>query len=56
MEALVKSIQSSNAVRYAIDEALEHVEKGLDAISAYQSADEYESLAGLARYIVDRTS
>lgn len=56
MEALVKSIQTSNSIRYAIDEAIEHVEKGLEAIQPYQDSPEYESLAGLARYIVDRNS
>ncbi len=54
MEKLVKSIQSSNAIRYATDEAVEHVEKALDALQPYRNAPEYESLAGLARYIVDR--
>jgi geranylgeranyl pyrophosphate synthase len=54
METLVKSIQGSNAIRHAIDEAVEHVEKALDAIKPFDSSPEYESLAGLAQYIVDR--
>ena len=54
MELLVKSIQSSNAIRYAMDEAVEHIDKALDAIKPYQASPEYESLAGLAHYIIDR--
>ncbi len=54
MEILVKSIQSSNAIRHAIDEAVEHVDKALDAIKPFNSSPEYESLEGLAHYIVDR--
>ena len=56
MEKLVKSIQASNAIRHAIDEAVEHVDKALEAIKPFRSSVEYESLAGLARYIVDRNS
>ncbi len=56
MEALVKSIQASNSIRYAIDEAIEHVEKGLEALKPYRDSVEYDSLAALARYIVDRNS
>ena len=56
MEALVKSIQASNAIRYAIDEAVEHVEKGVEALEPFQNSVEYESLTALARYIVDRNS
>jgi geranylgeranyl pyrophosphate synthase len=54
MELLVNSIQSSNAIRHAIEEAMEHVEKGLDVIQPYRDSVEYESLVALARYIVDR--
>ena len=54
MEILVKSIQSSNSIRYAIDEAVEHIDRALEAIKPFQSSTEYESLAGLAHYIVDR--
>ncbi|MEI7848991.1 MAG: polyprenyl synthetase family protein [Chloroflexota bacterium] len=54
MELLVNSIQSSNAIRHAIEEAMEHVEKGLDVIQPYRDSIEYESLVALARYIVDR--
>ena len=56
MELLVKSIQTSNAIRHATEEAVEHVEKALEAIKPFKAAAEYESLAGLARYIVDRNS
>ena len=54
MELLVNSIQSSNAIRHAIEEAMEHVEKGMDVIQPYRDSIEYESLVALARYIVDR--
>jgi len=55
MEKLVKSIQTSNSIRYAMDEATEHVEKALEAIKPFQNFAEHEALTGLARYIVDRT-
>lgn len=55
MEKLVLSIQSSNAVRHAMDEATEHVEKALEAIQPFHASTEHQSLMGLARYIVDRT-
>jgi geranylgeranyl pyrophosphate synthase len=54
METLVKSIQASNAIRHAIEEAMEHVEKALEAIKPFQASEEYKSLVALARYIVDR--
>ena len=54
MELLVKSIQSSNAIHHAIEEAIEHVEKALEAIEPFHASAQYESLQGLARYIVDR--
>jgi len=56
MEILVKSIQSSNAIRNAMDEAVEHVDKALEAIEPFKQSPEYESLAGVARYIIDRNS
>jgi geranylgeranyl pyrophosphate synthase len=55
MEKLVKSIQVSNAIRHAMDEAGEHVEKALEAIKPFHAAAEFEPLTGLARYIIDRT-
>ncbi len=57
MEILIKSIQSSKAIRYAIDEANEHVEKALAAIKRFESpAIEYQALVDLAHFIVDRNS
>lgn len=56
MEQLVKSIQASNAIRHATEEAVEHVEKSLEAIKPFEYAPEYHSLVALARYIVDRNS
>lgn len=56
MEKLVASIQASNAIRHAMDEAVEHVEKGLEAIKPFHTSSEYAALVDLARYIVDRSS
>jgi geranylgeranyl pyrophosphate synthase len=56
MEKLVGSIQASNATRHAMDEAVEHVEKGLEAIKPFDVSLEYAALVDLARYIVDRSS
>jgi geranylgeranyl pyrophosphate synthase len=55
MEQLVRSIQSSKAIRHATDEASEHVDKALEAIKPFHRSVEYEALVGLAHYIVDRT-
>lgn len=54
MDLLVRSIQASNAIRHSTDEAVEHVEKALEAIKPFQALPEHESLTELARYIVDR--
>lgn len=56
MEKLVKSIQASKAIRHAMDEAVEHVEKGLDSIKPFHATMEYAALVDLAHYIVDRSS
>jgi geranylgeranyl pyrophosphate synthase len=56
MEKLVKSIQSSSAVRHAMDEALEHIEKALDAMEMFPVSTERDALIELAHYIVDRSS
>jgi geranylgeranyl pyrophosphate synthase len=55
MEKLVKSIQGSKAIRHALDEATEHVEKALEALAPFPPSLEKESLEALARYITDRT-
>ncbi len=55
MEKLVKSIQGSKAIRHAMDEAVEHVDKALAAIAPFPPSIEKESLEALAHYIVDRT-
>jgi geranylgeranyl pyrophosphate synthase len=54
MEKLVRAIQGSKASRYAMDEAVEHVEKALEAIGPFQASVEKEALEELARFIVDR--
>ena len=56
MEKLVKSIQASKANRHAMDEAVEHIEKALQAIESFPESVERDALMDLARYIVDRTS
>lgn len=55
MESLVKTISESNAIRYAMDEAKEHVGKALDSIKGYESKPEHKLLESLANYIVNRT-
>jgi len=54
MEKLVHSIQASSAVRHAMDEASEHVEKALAAIAPFHPSVEKEALEALAKYIVER--
>jgi geranylgeranyl pyrophosphate synthase len=56
MEKLVKSIQASSAVRHAMDEAIEHIEKALEAMETFPASTERDALIELARYIVDRSS
>jgi geranylgeranyl pyrophosphate synthase len=56
MEKLVKSIQGSKAVRHAMDEAVEHIEKALQAIESFPESVERDALMELARYIIDRSS
>ncbi len=56
MEKLVSSIQASKAVRHALDEAVEHIERALVAIEAFPESVERVALVDLARYIVDRSS
>jgi geranylgeranyl pyrophosphate synthase len=55
MELLVQTIQESNAIRYSIDEAKEHVEKALEAIKGYEATAEHKLLTNLANYVVDRS-
>lgn len=55
MELLVQTIQESNAIRYSIDEAKEHVEKALEAIKGYEAMPEHKLLTSLANYVVDRS-
>lgn len=55
MEILVKTISESKAIEYSINEAKEHIQKGLDAISAFSDRKEYKLLEELADYVVDRT-
>jgi geranylgeranyl pyrophosphate synthase len=56
MEKLVASIQASNAVRHAMDEAEEHIGKALQVIQPFHSSQEQAALVELARYIVYRSS
>jgi geranylgeranyl pyrophosphate synthase len=56
MEKLVKSIQASKAIRHAKDEAVEHIEKALQAIEFFPETVERDALMDLARYIIDRSS
>jgi len=54
MEELVRAIQGSNAIRHAMDEAGEHVEKALRMTERFEPSTERGALENLARYIVDR--
>jgi len=54
MEKLVHSIQNSSAVRHAMDEASEHVEKALAALTVFPASLEKQALEDLAGYIVER--
>ncbi len=56
MEKLVASIQASNAVRHAMDEAEEHIGKALQVIQPFHRSQEQVALVELARYIVYRSS
>jgi geranylgeranyl pyrophosphate synthase len=56
MEKLVKAIQASKAIRHAMDEAVEHIEKALQAIEPFPASTERDALVDLAHYIVDRSS
>jgi geranylgeranyl pyrophosphate synthase len=56
MEKLVKSIQASNAIRHAIDEALEHIEKAFKVLEPFPMSVERDALIELAHYIVNRSS
>jgi geranylgeranyl pyrophosphate synthase len=56
MEKLVKAIQASKAIRHAMDEAVEHIEKALQVIEPFPASTERDALVDLAHYIVDRSS
>lgn len=55
MEILVKTISESKAIEYSINEAKEHIQKGLEALSDFAGQEEYKLLKDLADYVVDRT-
>ncbi|RPH61068.1 MAG: polyprenyl synthetase family protein [Chloroflexi bacterium] len=54
MTRLVESIQQSNAVEQATQEARQAIERALEALKPFHPTVEYQSLVELARYIVDR--
>lgn len=55
MEKLVQTIQESRSIEYSINEAREHVAKGLEEISGFKGRPEYDHLVDLAEYVVERT-
>jgi geranylgeranyl pyrophosphate synthase len=55
MLRLVDSIRHSNAIDLALQEAIAHVERALDALSIFPASIERDALTDLARYIVDRS-
>jgi geranylgeranyl pyrophosphate synthase len=54
MARLVEAIRQSHAIRRAMDEARERVEKALKALESFPNSRERGALEGLATYIVDR--
>jgi geranylgeranyl pyrophosphate synthase len=54
MEHLVRSIQRSNAIHHAQQEAEEHIESALRALEPFDHSVEREALESLARYTVNR--
>lgn len=55
METLVNTVKNSRSIEYSINEAKEHIQKGLDAISKFSSKVEFEHLKDLANYVVERS-
>lgn len=54
MDVLISSIQKSDAISRSVAEAVDHVKKAIEALEPFAGHQEYESLTGLANYIVDR--
>jgi geranylgeranyl pyrophosphate synthase len=54
MENLVTSIQQSNAIQHALQEADEHVDIALRALETFDRSTERDALESLARYTVNR--
>jgi len=54
MLRLVTSIQRSDAIQLALEEAARHIEGALKALAPFSISVEREALADLARYIIDR--
>ena len=54
MQRLILSIQQSNAIQLALDEAAVHVERALEALAPFPISVEREALVDLARYVLDR--
>lgn len=54
MEQLVRSIQQSNAIQHAMQEAEEHAECALRALDQFEQSTERAALEDLARYTVHR--
>ncbi len=54
MARLVESIRTTNAVKSAMDEANQHVERALLILEGFEPGSERAGLENLARFIVDR--
>lgn len=54
MNRLVESIRKTDAVKKAMGEAIQHVERALQALEGCDPSPECEALENLAKFIVDR--
>ncbi|MBI3739447.1 MAG: polyprenyl synthetase family protein [Chloroflexi bacterium] len=54
MNRLVESIRKTDAVKKAMGEAVQHVERALQALEGFDSSPERDALENLAKFIVDR--
>ncbi|MBI3738150.1 MAG: polyprenyl synthetase family protein, partial [Chloroflexi bacterium] len=54
MNRLVESIRKTDAVKKAMGEAIQHVERALQALEGFDPSPERDALENLAKFIVDR--
>jgi geranylgeranyl pyrophosphate synthase len=54
MDRIVRSIRESGAIHKAMDEAVQFVQRGIEALSIMPPSPERQALENLATYVVDR--